>query len=169
MNMSHFFNSQHRFCWNALKNSMGFTLIEIILVIVLLGIIGGFTTTYIVDVIQMNSDVSARKDLIDEGKLAMEMIVREVRMGNGVSADGTSITFTKNFVHPQENSTGPITYEENAGNLERQGASTSIVASNVTGFTATANGSFYDISLTLSGGNAGTFTLVSSVRPRSTL
>ena len=57
----------------------GFTLIEMITVIVLLGIIAGILTPFISSAMQAYVASKARANLLAKGRLALERLVREVR------------------------------------------------------------------------------------------
>lgn len=79
------------------KAQQGFTLIEMVTVIVLLGIIAGILTPFIGRAITAYNDSRARADLVAKGRLALERIAREVRSAvpNSVSvlAGGSGIEF----------------------------------------------------------------------------
>jgi MSHA biogenesis protein MshO len=81
------------------QKQCGFTLIEMITVIVLLGIIAGILTPFIGRAISAYSDSRARADLVAKGRLALERIAREVRhaVPNSVSvlAGGSGIEFAR--------------------------------------------------------------------------
>jgi len=64
---------------SATKKYQGFTLIEMITVIVLLGIIAGILTPFISSALQAYVATKARANLVAKGRLAIERIVREVR------------------------------------------------------------------------------------------
>ncbi len=61
------------------KNSRGFTLVEMITVIVLLGIIAGILTPFILNAMQAYLASKARAQLVGKGRLVMERLSREVR------------------------------------------------------------------------------------------
>ena len=63
------------------KNQCGFTLIEMIMGIVLLGIMGIFSTQFITSITQSAQLTTAQKGLVDDAKLAMEYLLREIRVG----------------------------------------------------------------------------------------
>lgn len=62
------------------RKSKGFTLIEMITVIVLLGIIAGILTPFISKAMQAYTHSRARASLVDKGRLALERLAREVRL-----------------------------------------------------------------------------------------
>jgi len=61
------------------NSSRGFTLIEMIIVIVLLGVISGVLTPFISKAMQAYSASKARADLVSKGRLSMERMSREIR------------------------------------------------------------------------------------------
>jgi len=77
----------------------GFTLIEMITVIVLLGIIAGILTPFIAKAMQAYTHSKARAELVARGRLALERLTREVRQAvpNSLSvlSAGTGIEFAR--------------------------------------------------------------------------
>jgi MSHA biogenesis protein MshO len=125
----------------------GYTLIEIVMVIVILGVIGAFTFTFVADAVQVFKKSSARKDLYDQGRLALERMVRELRDGKEITdCSSNSITFKK--AHPAQaaDNIEEVKFQLNGTNLERVGdpsgtPQTAILASDVTSFSLGAGGS----------------------------
>jgi prepilin-type N-terminal cleavage/methylation domain-containing protein len=125
-----------------LRGQNGYTLIEIVIVIVILGVIGGFTFQMVGAGVQAFKKSSARKDLCDQGRLALERMVRELRDAKEVTASSSdSITFK--VAHPSEFSVvEEIRYQLNGSNVERVAdpsgsATTAVLGSSVSGFTVT--------------------------------
>jgi prepilin-type N-terminal cleavage/methylation domain-containing protein len=118
----------------------GYTLIEMVIVIVILGIIGAFTFQMVVAGVQAFKKSSARKDLLDQGRLALERMVRELRDGKEITDCSTnSITFKK--AHPAQaaDNIEEVKFELDGTDLKRVGdpsgaAQTAVLASNVTSF-----------------------------------
>lgn len=79
-----------------LSTSRGFTLIEVILVVVLLGIVSLALTAAFVPTMQTSVIVDTRKDALQNARLGMERMLREVREARSITAGftGTSLTFT---------------------------------------------------------------------------
>ena len=81
------------------KTQTGFTLIEMITVIVLLGIIAGILTPFIAKAMQAYTHSKARATLVDKGRLALERLSREVRQAvpNSLSvlSGGMGIEFVR--------------------------------------------------------------------------
>jgi len=121
-------------------NNKGYTLIEIVIVIVILGVIGAFTFQMVAAGVQAFKKSSARKDLLDQGRLALERMVRELRDGKEITdCSSNSITFKK--AHPAQaaDNIEEIKFELDGTDLKRVGdpsgaAQTAVLASNVTSF-----------------------------------
>ncbi len=118
----------------------GYTLIEIVMVIVILGVIGAFTFQFVAHGVQAFKKSSARKDLYDQGRLALERMVRELRDTKEVTDSSTSkITFKK--AHPAQaaDNIEEVKFELVGSDLKRVGDPngtpvTAVLASNVDSF-----------------------------------
>lgn len=110
------------------------------MVIVILGVIGAFTFQIVVAGVQAFRKSSGRKDLYDQGRLALERMVRELRDTKEVTgSSGSSITFKK--AHPAQaaDNIEEIKFELVGTDLKRVGDPngtpvTAVLASNVTSF-----------------------------------
>lgn len=73
----------------------GFTLIEIILAIVIVGIIAIAITASFLPTMKVSLSVDTRKDALQGGRVAMERMLREIREARSISAGftATSLTF----------------------------------------------------------------------------
>lgn len=166
-----------------LRNPRGFTLIEIILAIILLGIIGIFSTQFITSITQSAQQTTSQKGLMDDAKLTMEYILREVRVASENNTDivysssptTTSITFDKFNGYTVDTNATAINYSWNSTTkilTRTSGLITTTLATQVTAFTIVespaVDSDFYVFTLTLQGTNGENFTLQSGVRPRST-
>ena len=180
--------------WNRhLNNPNGFTLIEMVMAITLLGVIGIFSTQFITSITQSAQLTTAQKGLVDDAKLAMEYLIREVRVSSeeqndivySSSPSAANITFDKFNGYTEDISAVGIVYSWDSGtkNLTRTSGTedvdgnpltpvTTILATQVTSFTVTAVVSgdikHYIFTITLTGSDGENFTLKSGVRPRST-
>ena len=164
-----------------LKNSCGFTLIEMISAIVLMGVIGIFSTQFITSITQSAQLTTAQKGLVDDAKLAMEYLLREVRVSNtnGVSVTSTptvvSVTFNKFNGYAVDTNPSDIKYEWTSASktLTRtsgiSGTQTTL-ATQMTSFVvddlSDSDSEYYVFTMTLEGPNGENFTLESGVRPR---
>ena len=126
-----------------LRGQKGYTLIEIVIVIVILGIIGAFTFQMVGAAVQAFNKSSARKDLSDQGRIALERIVRELRDGKEITdCSSDSITFKK--AHPAQaaDNIEEVKFELVGTDLKRVGDPNgneggpyeAVLASDVTGF-----------------------------------
>ena len=174
------------------KRPHGFTLIELIMAISLSSILALFSIQYVSQAALVNQMVSGQKELVDQAKVAMEFLTRELRFANlspatavqcgatpvdcVVATSYTSITFDKiieDQVNPRRIDTGStnITYAYNsaAQTLERTGEATATLAFSVTAFSVTVDDNgLYKLVLELAGSVGTNFKLVSAVRPRMT-
>ena len=169
--------------YSHLRNPRGFTLIEIILAIILLGIIGVFSTQFITSITQSAQQTTSQKGLVDDAKLAMEYILREVRVASENNNDivytstptSTTITFDKFNGYTVDTNATAINYSWNSTTkalTRTSGLVTTTLATQVSSFTIAespaVDSDFYVFTITLLGSNGENFTLQSGVRPRST-
>jgi prepilin-type N-terminal cleavage/methylation domain-containing protein len=79
-----------------IKNRRGFTFIELILVVVLLSIVALALTAAFVPTARISVTVDTRKDALQNTRLAMERMLREVREARSINAGftATNLTFT---------------------------------------------------------------------------
>ena len=126
----------------------GYTLIEIVMVIVLLGIIGLVTFQVVFSGVETFAKARDRKELYDQARMAMERMTREVRdtdqvLFPAVGSTDTSIQFQK--PHPATDGSGTIRFWRDGATDElkrdRSGPATEVLASNITSFQATHEGS----------------------------
>ena len=93
----------------AVGGQKGYTLIEIIMVVVILGIIGGITFQFVAYGVEAFKKSRDRKELYDQGRLALERMAREIRDAKElVECSDTSITFNKQ--HPSQDSVEEIRF-----------------------------------------------------------
>ena len=80
-----------------LKNSSkGFTLIEIIVVIIILSIVSAISIKFLADSLRIYTMTVNQKTLFDEGKLALERMCRDIRDGRTIiTTTASSIAFTR--------------------------------------------------------------------------
>ena len=132
--------------FRSLGGQKGFTLVEMVMVIVILGVIGAFTFQFVAQGVLAFKKSSSRKDLYDQGRLALERMVRELRDTKEVTGSASSsITFKK--AHPAQaaDNTEEIKFELVGTDLKRVGdpngtPATAVLASNVSSFTVAGVG-----------------------------
>ena len=113
---------------NKMANNKGFTLIEIIIVIIVLGVLSIFGFSFLSTAIHTYSMMEKQKSLFDEAAMAMERISRELRDAESISApanpgDTSSIlTFTKSHGSPEESTNYEITFQLSGTTLQREGS-----------------------------------------------
>jgi prepilin-type N-terminal cleavage/methylation domain-containing protein len=169
----------------AWKNANGFTLVEIIAAITLLGIMGIFTTQFITSIAQSTQLTTAQKGLVDDAKLAMEYLIREVRVStaddNDILYSSTAttafISFDKFNGYTVDTNKAVIRYDWNSTSktitrTSGVGGVVTTLAAQVTSFTVAESPSvgslFFIFTMTLEGPKGENFTLKSGVRPRYT-
>ena len=81
----------------------GFTLIEIIIVIVILSIVSAITIKFLVDSLRIYTMTVNQKTLFDEGKLALERMGRDIRDARSITGTtASSITFVRDDATVQD-------------------------------------------------------------------
>lgn len=109
----------------------GFTLVEMVITIVVIGIIAGISAMLILQAMRGYSDQDVRADLTNQARLAIERMAREIREARDCTA--TDITTmapgTLAFV---DNTGTAITYTTSGTDLTRNGTA---LASSVSGLT----------------------------------
>jgi prepilin-type N-terminal cleavage/methylation domain-containing protein len=160
------------------NSSKGFTLIEIVVVIVILSIVSALTIYFLVSSLRIYTMTVNQKTLLDEGKLALEKMCRDIRDARSITTpaaggSGNLIAFTRT------NATGPgqdvanesITFQLTGTTLEKVKASpsaTSSLAGNVSTFTVTRDtGNEIKLQLTLSRGTGEDLTVQTKVYPKN--
>jgi prepilin-type N-terminal cleavage/methylation domain-containing protein len=141
----------------------GFTLIEIIIVIVILSIVSAISIKFLVDSLKIYTMTVNQKTLLDEGKLALERMCRDIRdasaittpSSGGSSSSGTLLSFTRTHATAQDSAGDTIQFILLSGTLQRKASTRATVdlASYVTAITVTRGTSPNNeitISLTLS-------------------
>ncbi len=79
-------------------NTKGFTLIEIIVVIVILSIVSAISIKFVADSLRIYTMTVNQKTLFDEGKLALERMCRDIRDAKSITpfaGTASSITFVR--------------------------------------------------------------------------
>jgi prepilin-type N-terminal cleavage/methylation domain-containing protein len=123
----------------------GFTLIEIIVVIVILSIVSAITIKFLVDSLKIYSMTVNQKTLFDEGKLALERMCRDIRDANTINSptagnSASAITFIRDDATAQDVAGETITFQLSTTNLQKvktSPAATSNMANYVNAFTVT--------------------------------
>jgi prepilin-type N-terminal cleavage/methylation domain-containing protein len=159
----------------------GFTLIEIILVIVILGIISGITIKFLIDSLRIYKMTINQKTLLDEGKLALERMCRDIRDARSITTpaaggSGSTIRFRRNNATTQDVVNEDIRFQLTGTTLEKDKANPNVsvaLASNVAEFTvtrgraATNNTNEITLVLTLSLSSGESVTLQTKVYPKN--
>jgi prepilin-type N-terminal cleavage/methylation domain-containing protein len=161
----------------------GFTLIEIIIVIVVLSIISVVTINFLVNSVKTYSMMVNQKTLLDEGKLALERMCRDIRDARSIIAPAAGesddmIRFIRANDTAQDRADETIRFRRTGNTLEKDKASPNVtrdLASNVSNFTvtrgavATNNEHEITLQLTLSLASGENVTLQTKVYPKNLL
>jgi len=122
---------------NALKSHSGFTMVEVIATMVILGILSVITMSFISDSAGIMNFVADEADIQNELWVAMERITRDAETGSIVINSATSITIANakrssaNCPNCQDNAT-TITYSLTGTTLNRTGTGTFPIADSIT-------------------------------------
>jgi prepilin-type N-terminal cleavage/methylation domain-containing protein len=165
------------------KASKGFTLIEIIVVIVILSIVSAITIKFLADSLRIYTMTVQQKTLLDEGKLALERMCRDIRDAASnipVPAPGASttlVTFVRAHATANDIAAENVTFQLTGTTLYKiktlPAASNSAAAANVSTFTATqgtaaaANLNEITLVLNLSLAGGGAVNLQTKVYPKN--
>lgn len=166
-----------------LKLARGFTLIETIVVIVILSIVSAITIKFLADSLRVYTMTVGQKTLLDEGKLALERMCRDIRDGQSISvpaagASSSYITFTRNHATAQDFAAENVTFQPTGTTLYKiktTPASNTPLAANVSTFTATqgtvgaANLNEITLVFNLSLAGGGNVNLQTKVYPKNLL
>ena len=154
-----------------LVRSKGFTLIEIIIVIVILSIVSAITIKFLFDSLRIYTMTVNQKTLFDEGKLALERMCRDIRDANAIAGTtASSVTFIRNNATVQDAAGEIITFRWNGGAnpLEKvKGGIGYAMASNVNAFTVTNAANEIQLLLTLQLASGENVTLQTRVYPKN--
>jgi prepilin-type N-terminal cleavage/methylation domain-containing protein len=159
---------------SAIRNSeRGFTLIEIIVVIVILSIVAAISINFLVSSLRVYTMTVNQKTLFDEGKLALERMCRDIRDARSITGvTASSITFVRNNATTQDIAGETLVFQRNAGasTLEKVKASpvvTGTLASNVSAFAVTNATNEIQLQLTLQLTSGENVTLQTKVYPKN--
>ncbi len=155
------------------RSDRGFTLIEVVTIVVVLSILALFTSSFIDNAVKTYMLAKKERNIHQEASYIMERMTRELRdMVNPLSwTTGTtqdSLQFSRQHVTPQDSNT-TITFQRNtATNMFYRNSY--LMGENVTQFTIVRNSTncnrYFTLTITLSEGGQ-TFSLTSSIAPKN--
>jgi prepilin-type N-terminal cleavage/methylation domain-containing protein len=159
------------------NSSPGFTLIEMIIVVVILSTVSAISLHFLVNSLKAYSMAVNQKTLLDEGKLALERMGREVRDARSIlfppaGSSGNRMTLIRTHATAQDSGNENITFQL-AGNtlvkVKTQPAATSAMAANVSAFIITREAASDEIKieLALSLGSGENVALQTKVYPKN--
>jgi len=158
--------------------SKGFTLIEVVVVVVILSIASSIMIYFLINSLKVYTMTVNQKTLYDEGKLALERIARDIRDARSITTpaaggSGNTIVFQRTNATAQDGLNENLTFQLTGTTLEKvksSPAATSPLASNVSSFTVTRGAGGNDeitLLLTLSLGSGENVTLQTKVYPKN--
>ncbi len=154
--------------------SKGFTLIEIIIVIVILAVVSTITIKFLTDSLRVYTMTVNQKILFDEGKLALERMCRDIRDARSItSVTASSVTFVRNNATVLDGASESIRFELNGSTLRKVknagGAPENPIAmaDNVSTFGVTNATNEIQLQLTLFLGTGENVTLQTKVYPKN--
>jgi type II secretory pathway component PulJ len=146
-------------------------------VIVILSIVSAITISFLVNSLKTYSMMVNQKTLLDEGKLAMERVGRDIRDAQIITtpaagSSGSQIIFTRTHATAQDIASETITFQLTGSMLEKvktSPAATRAMAANVSAFTVTRGATDNEIKvvLTLALGSGENVTLQTKVYPKN--
>lgn len=161
-----------------LKTNKGFTLIEVVTIVVVLSILAVFTSSFIDNAVKTYMLAKKQGDIYQEASYIMERITKELRdMVNPATwTDGTTqdtLQFRRQHVTGQDSNT-TITFWRDAGTkifYRNSGGNNYLMGKNVTQFTivrSSTNICSRSLTLTITVSESGqTFSLTSRVTPKN--
>jgi len=147
----------------------GYTLIEMIVVIVILSIASAITIKFLVDSLRVYTMTVNQKTLYDEGKLALEQMCRGIRDANSITGvTASSITFVRDNATANDAVGETISYQLNAGVVQKVKAGNGYaMARNATTFAVTNAINEILLQLTLQLASGENVTLQTSVHAKN--
>jgi hypothetical protein len=115
-------------------DNKGFTLIEIVLIVVVMGILGGFTFAFIEHATLIYTMGTRQTMLYQEASYMMERVAREVRDAKSVLVSENAISIKKTHGTAFD-PTLDVTFKLENGNLKRSGEIDQIIGTKVDSFT----------------------------------
>jgi len=150
----------------------GFTLIEMVVVIVILSIAAAMTINFLANSLRVYTMTVNQKTLYDQAKLSLEQMCRGIRDASSITSpasgnSGSSITFVRTNKTYGDTAGETIVYQLNAGVLQKVNASTNPMANNVTAFGVTNTTNLILLTLTLQLSTGENVTLETEVYPKN--
>jgi Tfp pilus assembly protein PilW len=146
-------------------------------VIVILSIIAAISIYFLISSLKVYTMTVNQKTLLDEGKLALERMCRDIRDAQSITlpaagGSGNLITFTRTNSTAQDSDSENITFQLTGSTLEKVKASpstTSALAVNVSSFIVARSATEDEVKivLTLSLGTGENVTLQTKVYPKN--
>lgn len=132
-------------------NEKGFTLIEIIITLVILGIIAVFSFAFFGSLTKTYGTMGAKSKAHLEAAYVLERISRELRDAKLVIVSSNTVDFEKANSTPQDNNayvryclSGTNLYRQSSNDNFPTGCSGNLIAKNVTNFTVSPDGTHTD-------------------------
>jgi prepilin-type N-terminal cleavage/methylation domain-containing protein len=154
----------------------GFTLIEMIVVIVILSVVSAITIKFLVDSLKIYAMTVNQKTLNDEGKLALERMCRDIRDARDIiNTAPSSIAFRRTNATGGDGAGERIRFDLSGTTLQKvkgvnpagNGGTPYAMANDVTPFTVTEATNEIQLTLTLSLASGENVTMQTRVYPKN--
>jgi len=132
------------------KRNAGFTLIEVVTVVVVMSIVSVFTFSFLINSVKTYQMAKYSQALHGEAAYILERITRELRDSQNASWDASTLALTLSHKTPQDTSPGTsITYTLSGSQLNRISNSISrVMGKNIASFSGSCAGNCCTVALT---------------------
>ncbi len=128
LKVKNFLKKLFKFIFSILSSHKGFTLIELVMTMVLIGVIAYIVASAMSTGLKAYFTTDFRKEALDQARIAMERMTREIRNVKSNTDISTANATTFTFV---DTSGTTISFALNAGNINRTSGATNTLAAGI--------------------------------------
>ncbi len=128
LKVKNFLKKLFKFIFSILSSHKGFTLIELVMTMVLIGVIAYIVASAMSTGLKAYFTTDFRKEALDQARIAMERMTREIRNVKSNTDISTANATTFTFV---DTSGTTISFALNAGNINRTSGTTNTLATGI--------------------------------------